>query len=356
MRIQKLNLTSWVIILIIASLIVPILANAKIVPPTGNTQLTPEHVADKIVTHGYTLIDAYINELPEYTCTFPGGQFAFTLDNDARISILPACAYGKIWRNITFRNPDDSMQIIFLDGPVTGEPGIPNEEAIANAKEILAIQLSDSNMIVKEVFKEELRLNLGSLDGIQVFIDLMFDSIELSAPLASGPKPAEATLPEGVLVKVNPTNEKPVKINEISTSFKGVKTRADFEGVKKEIQISVDKVKRETKIEIDNVVVTVKQAVEIKESKLYLETSVGPKEIKVLPNAASEKAIETGIKNVEEIELKEEAAKPIYSVQGTKKARLLFIFPVTLKIETKIDAESGEVVFVKEPWWSFLAW
>lgn len=356
MRIQKLNSTFYTTLFVIISLIVPILANAKIVPPTGNTQLTPEHVADKIVTHGYTLVDAYIKELSGFTCSFPGGQFSFTLDNDARTEISPACAYSKIWRQISFLNPDGTAAILFLDGPIFGEPGTPNEETIDEAKEILTSQLSDSNMRIKKIFKEDISLNLGSLDDFQVFIDLMFDSIELSAPLASGPKPAEATLPEGVLVKVNPTNEKPVKINEISTSFKGVKTRADFEGERKEIQISVDKVKRETKIEIDNVAVSTKQTVEVKESKLYLETSVGPKEIKVLPNAASEKATETGIKNVEEIELKEEAAKPIYSVKGTKRARLLFIFPVTLEIEIRVDAQTSEVISVKKPWWSFLAW
>ena len=92
------------------------------------------------------------------------------------------------------------------------------------------------------------------------------------------------------------------------------------------------------------------------ENKLFIDTIEGKQEIKILPNSASEIAIESVIQTVKEIELKEDAAKPVYSVKGTKQARILFIFPVTLEIETKIDAKKGNIISVKKPWWSFLAW
>ena len=97
--------------------------------------------------------------------------------------------------------------------------------------------------------------------------------------------------------------------------------------------------------------------VSVMESKLVMETLEGNKEINILPEEASLKARETTkIIKVNEIELKEESQKPIYSVKGIKKAKLFFLFSVEVKIETKINAETGSVISIKKPWWSFLAW
>lgn len=319
--------------------------------------LGSQHVADKIITHGYLLIDAYIKELPGFTCVFSDGQFNFVLGNGAKIDLSPACAYGKIWRNISFRNPDGSAQIIVLDGPVSGEPGTPNENAIAEVKDILARGLSESNMIVKVIYKNapDLEFNLSSHDDFQAFIELMYDSIQLSAPLASGPTPAEITLPGGTLIRANPVPEddkKPFEVNDIPSDFEKIDTTVNFGG--KEKGVAVKTGTKELKIEIDNVIAITKKKIEIKDSNLYLETSAGLKQVKILPKQASIAFSE--ITEVKEIELKQEAAKPVYAVKGTKKAKLLFIFPVTVKIETKIDAENGEIIAVKKPWWSFLAW
>lgn len=92
----------------------------------------------------------------------------------------------------------------------------------------------------------------------------------------------------------------------------------------------------------------------IKENKLYLETPTGNKQILILPEEASSKATE--ITTIKEIELKEEDTRLIYLVRGEKSAKIFAIFPVTLEIETKVSAETGEVISIKRPWWSFLAW
>ncbi len=78
---------------------------------------------------------------------------------------------------------------------------------------------------------------------------------------------------------------------------------------------------------------------------------VGTQEVKITPSEVVQKA---KVK-VKSIELKEEANKPVYFVQGTKKARILFAIPITMSIKTKVDAGTGEVISVKKPWWSFLA-
>ena len=87
-------------------------------------------------------------------------------------------------------------------------------------------------------------------------------------------------------------------------------------------------------------------------------------EIKVMPDTASQTAIERlQLKNcvAEEgcaIELKEvgtgDQVKAVYEIKAETDAKVLGIFKTKLKVQAQIDAETGEVVQAKKPWWSFL--
>lgn len=44
-----------------------------------------------------------------------------------------------------------------------------------------------------------------------------------------------------------------------------------------------------------------------------------------------------------------------YEIQMQKKARLFFLFKIKEKIQAEINAENGEIVKLKNPWWRFLA-
>ncbi len=44
-----------------------------------------------------------------------------------------------------------------------------------------------------------------------------------------------------------------------------------------------------------------------------------------------------------------------YRVQTKKKARLFLIVPVREKVKAQVDAETGEIIRVRNPWWGFLA-
>jgi len=91
----------------------------------------------------------------------------------------------------------------------------------------------------------------------------------------------------------------------------------------------------------------------IEQGALSFKTSVGNKEIKVLPEEASSKV--TNTTKVGAIELKEESQQPIYAVKGKTRAKLLFVIPISMPTETKVNAESGRIISVSKPWWSFLA-
>ncbi len=94
----------------------------------------------------------------------------------------------------------------------------------------------------------------------------------------------------------------------------------------------------------------------VENSGLFMKTSAGKKQVNVLPEDAIGVSETPDKKAIIKIELKEELQKPVYSVIGAKKSKLLFIVPVSVEIETKIDAETGGVISVNKPWWSFLAW
>jgi len=72
------------------------------------------------------------------------------------------------------------------------------------------------------------------------------------------------------------------------------------------------------------------------------------------PEQVQEKIRERKQKTWEEhnITLNEEG---YYRVQSKKKARLFLLIPVREKVRTQIDAETGEIIKIRNPWWGFLA-
>lgn len=88
-------------------------------------------------------------------------------------------------------------------------------------------------------------------------------------------------------------------------------------------------------------------------------------EIKVMPDAASEKALEQlklgacSEDNDCSIELKEvgsgEDVKAAYEIKVQKQSKVLGLFGVKMNVQAQVDAETGEVIQSKKPWWAFLA-
>jgi len=89
-------------------------------------------------------------------------------------------------------------------------------------------------------------------------------------------------------------------------------------------------------------------------------------QIKIMPETAAERALERlrlkvcNSTNNCSIELKEtgigEKIRATYSVKLKKEAKILFgLFKTKMDIETEVDAETGDIISVKKPWWSFLS-
>jgi hypothetical protein len=137
----------------------------------------------------------------------------------------------------------------------------------------------------------------------------------------------------------------------------GVVVSIKSEGEKQAKEVTI-----ESKADSDNInistgkiLVSTNEAVEIKENKIFLNK----KEIKIMPDTASEKAIEKlgdlGFKIELKDVSKEGVKEPTYEAVGTKEAKLFWLFNVKMKVSTNINAQTGEVSNLDYPWWSFFA-
>ena len=146
------------------------------------------------------------------------------------------------------------------------------------------------------------------------------------------------TIPKCLLNSSNTTETEMIRVN-ISSSKTGIRS------------IIIEKSENIFFIESEQITAQTNEKILLEENKLFIKTKAGNKEIKILPEEAVSKIKETI--EIKKIELKKETATLVYSIKGAKKAKFLFIFPIELEIEEKINAETGEVISITKPWWSF---
>jgi len=99
-------------------------------------------------------------------------------------------------------------------------------------------------------------------------------------------------------------------------------------------------------------------------TRLYAGLSNGrDAEIKFMPDVASEMALQRlRLKNCTEnctIELREvglgNQTRIAYEIQAQRNSRVFGLFGARMDVSAQVDAETGEVIDVKKPWWAFLA-
>jgi len=100
------------------------------------------------------------------------------------------------------------------------------------------------------------------------------------------------------------------------------------------------------------------------ETKFYAKLSNGRNaEIKIMPDTASQTALQKlNLRNCSDdcsIELKEvnlgNQVRAVYEVQAQRNSKVFGIFSARMQVQAQVDAETGEIIQVNEPWWSFLA-
>ncbi len=95
------------------------------------------------------------------------------------------------------------------------------------------------------------------------------------------------------------------------------------------------------------------------EEKIKTKLSNGnTQEIKIMPNTASETAIEKLKTNKDlTIQLKEVGEgndlSVVYDIEGERTVKFLGLFKVRTELRARVDAETGEIIEFETPWWYF---
>jgi len=131
--------------------------------------------------------------------------------------------------------------------------------------------------------------------------------------------------------------------------FVGEKNTSTIGGV----EVNIERDQNQVKMVVEGLEIMARVELEERERKIYAKTSSGESEVKVIPSDAIDKA--SKISQVSSMEIEEYKGQAVYSIYGTKRARLFFIIPLTADVNQKINVEDGEVVYTKKPWWHFLA-
>jgi hypothetical protein len=180
---------------------------------------------------------------------------------------------------------------------------------------------------------------------------------------------SETRLADGSKVKI----KREVRIEDGKVEVKIERKVTDANGIERKVEIRVEKegnetrkivIKRENSIEETELEIEdeleVDDDVDDSDSEIEVRNSLGETtRIKILPDTASEIALERlKAKNLTKVELKEvlhkNVPRVVYRVETSQNGKFLGVFKLSLKGETQIDPETGEVIDMNVPWWAFL--
>ena len=114
--------------------------------------------------------------------------------------------------------------------------------------------------------------------------------------------------------------------------------------------VSEGNISEESPINQYTSIVETEEVINIREDKLFIKD----REIKVLPSQALSIMGERMDISKDIVELKEINNRAVYEVISEKNAKILGLFPATLRTRIVVDAEDATTQF-ERPWWSFLA-
>ena len=85
-------------------------------------------------------------------------------------------------------------------------------------------------------------------------------------------------------------------------------------------------------------------------SHLYIEDKI----VNIMPANAADIAKEKIQISVKKSELDIINEKPLYTIKGYRKTKILGFIPANIGVSVDINAQTGEISNSKESWWSFL--
>jgi hypothetical protein len=138
----------------------------------------------------------------------------------------------------------------------------------------------------------------------------------------------------------------------ISTANEATIVAAEMERAGKRSAFRIEKTGEKISLESGGVRAETENSLEVDMAGVFIKNGDKREVINVLPDETKE-AVSGIIDSVKimKIELEDE---PVYSVRGEKSGNLLWVLPVTFEASAKVNAKTGDVGDVANPWWSFM--
>lgn len=198
-------------------------------------------------------------------------------------------------------------------------------------------------------FRGEIRnLSPGEYD-----VSIVYHRRTIAQQRVEIPQVEPVELPIGATLEVDPTAEISVSVDGTPVIATVIEVRIielpTYPPIYKELRIEVDEVFQEISIRVNGIWATIKQAIRIEDSQLFLETPQGPLLVRVMPDEVLQVLPE---QEIQDFELKAVEGRPIFAVEGIVKAKLFGLIPTDMRIKSTVDAESGAILQEEAPWWA----
>lgn len=157
--------------------------------------------------------------------------------------------------------------------------------------------------------------------------------------------------------------EKKVEIDGNKVKIKIVKIVVDEFGNEKKIEIEIERENGRRTVRVDGED-ELETELEIEQgendSELRAVLSNGERaRLRLLPDEARERILERlKALNIENMTLEEitdrNVPKVVYNIKTNKQGKFLGVFKLAMKVEGRVDPETGEILDINKPWWAIL--
>lgn len=213
--------------------------------------------------------------------------------------------------------------------------------------------LYDSAVMTQEQLREQLQTAVQTMNQTQIRIN------QTTIEVMNGQVSVVATQEQN-------TNRIQVSNTGVSVEGVSITDEATTSPVRVSVRVqtatgehAINVVREQNQVRIEqeglgvNVSVSLTNQLMFQDNKMYMNITGVSKEVSIDPLQAITTA---QVRNQTRamIELYSESETPKYRIMEEKTVRLLGLIPVDISVETRINAETGNVENINKPWWSIL--
>lgn len=107
-------------------------------------------------------------------------------------------------------------------------------------------------------------------------------------------------------------------------------------------------------INVNGTEITSSEPVSVQQSKLMMETSSEPIQIKPIESQDLVNALK--VSEINSVVLENNQDNPVYSIRAHRKGKIIKLIPTSVETIASINAQTGQIISSKTSWWNFLVW